>query len=380
MSSPQPELHVLLLAWQGARAGIERHVATLVQTLPRRFRTAVAFLSRGGPIADELTADGVPVHVLGMRRSYDPLGSLRLLRLVHAERIDLIHDHSTMAALPALTLGLARVPLVVTEHLAFAQRRLDQRLSYRLLSRFVDCFIANSTATRADLIAHGMRAQKVRVIHPGLRAMETVTSDQAREALKAVLAARGPAIDLRNRLLVGFVGRLEPEKGCRHFVALSARVAAAVPDARFVIVGEGSQRLAVVADIEAAGLRDRVVMTGSVNEIERMYPAFDVLVSTSERETFGLAILEAMAAGVAVAAFRVGGVGELIEAGVGESVPPGDVVALADRVVALLRDAARRQALGTRARQRVAERFSAAHMAEEVARVYDAVYTARAKS
>ncbi|MBI1816451.1 MAG: glycosyltransferase [Deltaproteobacteria bacterium] len=341
---------------------MERHLATLVRALPERFTKTVAFLSRGGPIADELAAEGIPIHVLGMRRSYDPLGALRLLRVVRAGDFALVHDHSTMAAAPILALGLARVPLVVTEHLSLAQRRLDQRASYRLLSRFVDCFIANSNATRSELLTLGIPDAKLRLIHHGL--LSTPHS-----------AFRIPHSALRST--VGFVGRLEPEKGCRDFVRMASQVAAAVPDARFVIVGDGSQGDRVAADVVAAGLSARVQMLGAVADIDRVYPTLDVLVSTSQRETFGLAILEAMAAGVAVAAFRVGGVTELIAAGAGESVAAGDVTGLANVVIELLRDPGRRQALAARARERVAQRFTATRMADEVAQVYDAVVAGR---
>jgi len=362
---------ILFLAWQGARAGIERHLAALVRALPPRFDKTVVFLSRGGPMADELAGEGIPVHRLGMRRSYDPLGSLRLLRLVHAGDFALVHDHSTMAAAPILALGLARVPLVVTEHLSQAQRRLDQRSSYRLLSRFVDCFIANSMATRDELLRLGIVEDKVRVIYHGLPSRAPAARATAREL---VCGERGWA----DAPVVGFVGRLEPEKGCRAFVRVAAKVAAALPSARFVMVGEGSERNTLEADLLAAGLSDRLQMTGEIAEIENLYPALDVLVSTSQRETFGLALLEAMAAGVAVAAFRVGGVGELIDAGAGLTVAPGDDAGLANAVISLLRDPQRRGALGLQARERVAARFGVDRMAAEVTKVYDAVCARRA--
>ncbi|MBI4516434.1 MAG: glycosyltransferase [Deltaproteobacteria bacterium] len=340
-------------------------MVALIRALPPRFEKSVAFLCTGGPVAQELAGAGIPVHVLGMRRAYDPRGALELYRLVRRLRCDVVHDHSSMAVAPILALGLGGIPLVVTEHLALAPRRLDQRLSYRLLSRFVDCFIANSRVTRDELLAHGVATDKVRVIYHGLEPGASPSHAEARRALGAGDVIADP--------LVGFVGRLEPEKGCRQFVAVAAQVAAAVPQARFVVAGDGSERAAVVADIAAAGLRERIDLLGNVSDIERIYPAFDVMVSTSERETFGLAMLEAMAAGVAVAAFSVGGAGELIEAGAGVAVAPGDVTAMAAAVIDLLRDGGRRQAIGVQARARVAARFSAAHMAAEVAEVYDSV-------
>ncbi len=370
--SDSPPRRILFLAWQGGRAGIERHLATLIGALPPRFDKTVVFLSRGGPMAEELAGAGVPVHVLGMRRSYDPRGARRLLRLVRAGDFALVHDHSTMAAAPVLALGLARVPLVVTEHLSLAQRRLDQRFCYRLLSPFVSCFIANSGATRDELLRLRIAAARVRVIYHGLAPCRPVT----RAAARALLNGGSQASEAP---LVGFVGRLEPEKGGRTFVRVAAAVAAALPAARFVIIGDGSERHALAADVIAAGLSDRLRMVGEVREIEKLYPALDVLVSTSRRETFGLGLLEAMAAGVAVAAFRVGGVGELVDAGAGVTVSPGDVAALVAAVVSLLREPERRAALGERARQRATARFGVARMAAEVAHVYDEALSTKAE-
>jgi glycosyltransferase involved in cell wall biosynthesis len=376
---PPETRRVLFLAWQGARAGIERHLGVLLDVLPERFDKAVAFLSRGGPMADEIASRGVPTSVLGMRRSYDLRGALRVLHLVREGGFALVHDHSTMSAATMLLLGLSRVPLVVTEHLSFGQRRLDQRLSYRLLSRFVSCFIANSQATRAELIAHGVSASRVQVIPHGIPLRDGSPPEQARRAIAVALARGSGRVDAWSGPIVGFVGRLEPEKGGRQFVATAACVARAVPEARFVMIGDGSQRGSIEADAREAGLGDRLVMLGDVAEVERFYPAFAVLVSTSLRETFGLAILEAMAAGVPVAAFRTGGVGELLEAGAGEGVSVGDVRGLAEVVVELLRDPARRSSLARRARQRVSEQFTATRMAHEVARVYDDVLCARGR-
>ena len=372
MPSPDPTRRVLFLAWQGARAGIERHLATLIGMLPPRFQPTVAFLSTGGTIADDLAAAGVPTHVIGMRRSYDPRGGRAVASLVRGGGFDLVHDHSTMAPAAIVGLAFAGVPIVVTEHLAMSQRRLDQQLSYRLLSRFVECFIANSEATRRDLVAHGVAASRVRVVHLGLPltpSPATIDSTRARAALGLRTPESAP--------LVGFVGRLEPEKGCRRFVQVAARVAAARPDATFAVVGDGSQRDLVAADVAAAGLRERLVMTGQRADIEQLYPAFDVLVSTSLRETFGLAILEAMAAGVAVAAFDVGGVRELVGSDTGELVRADDVEALAHAVIGLLRDPERRRAIGARARVVADERFTATRMVDQVVAIYDEVLAAR---
>jgi glycosyltransferase involved in cell wall biosynthesis len=211
----------------------------------------------------------------------------------------------------------------------------------------------------------------VRVIYHGLPSRTPAARATARELLCGERRWGDAPV-------VGFVGRLEPEKGCRAFLRVATKVAAAVPSARFVMIGEGSERKALEADILAAGLSDRAQMTGEIADIEKLYPALDVLVSTSQRETFGLALLEAMAAGVAVAAFRVGGVGELIDLGAGLTVAPGEDAGLADAVISLLRQPDRRGALGQQARARVAARFGVDRMAAEVAKVYDAVCARRA--
>jgi glycosyltransferase involved in cell wall biosynthesis len=138
-------------------------------------------------------------------------------------------------------------------------------------------------------------------------------------------------------------------------------VAAEVPGAIGLIVGEGQELDRLLAQREALGLQQSLHLSGYWPSVAEALAALDVFVLPSLMEGHPLAILEAMAASLPVVATRVGGNAEAVEDGVtGLLVPAADPRALADAVVALLRDPERRRAMGQAARQRFEERFSLA--------------------
>jgi glycosyltransferase involved in cell wall biosynthesis len=173
--------------------------------------------------------------------------------------------------------------------------------------------------------------------------------------------------------LVGTLGRLdEPKKGLRTFLAAAARVAAAEPRARFVLIGDGPARQELERRAASLGLRERVRFHGEVEDPERLLPGLDLLAQPSLWEGFGLSVVEAMAAGVPVVASRVGGIPEAArDESEAVLVPPGDATRLAEAMVSLLRDPARAARLGAAGRRRALEEFSLERLVEETAALYD---------
>jgi len=131
-------------------------------------------------------------------------------------------------------------------------------------------------------------------------------------------------------------GRLEPVKGVDVLIAAFARIAAEVPRVRLVIVGEGSTREALTAQVEDAGLTDRVTFTGFLDRdgLRNAYRAADLFVMPSRSEGFPIALLEAMSTGLPFVASDVGGVPEIATPQTGRCVPPEDAVALGAALVA----------------------------------------------
>jgi glycosyltransferase involved in cell wall biosynthesis len=160
--------------------------------------------------------------------------------------------------------------------------------------------------------------------------------------------------------LVGIIAALRPEKNHALFLAAAARVLAKVPDARFLIAGDGPARDDVARHALASGLGDRLLLLGARQDVPALYRALDVAVLSSHPivETLPVTLLVAAASGTPAVATAVGSVTDVVVHGeTGYVVPAGDVAGLAERIVELLRDAELRERLGAAARRRAEQRF-----------------------
>lgn len=195
-----------------------------------------------------------------------------------------------------------------------------------------------------------------------------------------------PVRSPRRQLEALVVGRLEHRKSTALFYEALPRLLATVPDLHVRFIGrdnsgaDGFRKSTGLTYPEAwatahPGLGERVTFEGYVDDatLARRYAEADVLVHPARYESFGLVFLEAMRAGLPVVACRAGGAREVFAGGEADGavlVPPGDMNALAEAVVALARDASRRTDLGAAARRRFEARFSSTQMARDTAAVY----------
>jgi glycosyltransferase involved in cell wall biosynthesis len=215
----------------------------------------------------------------------------------------------------------------------------------------------------------------VRVVSAGLRdaVVRELGVPAARVCVVPVgvrfVAAEGPAEPYRRALLpdhpdapvVLYVGKFHPRKNLPLWIAAARRVAAAVPDARFVLAGDGPDEAAVRALAAAAGIADRTHFVGVVayDRLGALYAAADVFMLASDNEGFGRVVVEAGLAGVPTVATDCPGPRELLDGGGGVLVPRGDAAALAAAVTGLLRDGPARRAMGDAARARMHASFGA---------------------
>ena len=159
--------------------------------------------------------------------------------------------------------------------------------------------------------------------------------------------------------LIGFVGRLSPEKGPEVAVRAAMLLQARCPQAHLVMVGEGPMHAELEAQIAILGLAGKVHLLGPRNDMPDVYNDLDLLVCSSYSEALPLALMEAMASGLPTVATRVGGVPDIVEHGQTVwLVGPGDFDDIANRCAQLLTDDELRQHMGRRARVRACERFS----------------------
>jgi glycosyltransferase involved in cell wall biosynthesis len=180
-------------------------------------------------------------------------------------------------------------------------------------------------------------------------------------------------------VLVLFAGRLDEAKGPMDLYQSFRLAAADTIDMRLLIAGEGPLFGELQASIANEHLGDRVRLLGHRSDLPSLYQAADIFVLPSRREAFGIVLLEAMAASVAVIASRTGGIVDVVEdSRTGRLVPPKDTQALAQAMLALARDRSRREELGRAGRDVVLQGFSLARMARETERVYREAWEAGA--
>jgi L-malate glycosyltransferase len=312
--------------------------------------------------------EGLDLIPLAPTTEMDLSAAWRLSRIVKQLKPDVIHAHDPHAvAMAALGLSmstqLAKPPLL-------ASRRVDFHMKGNALSRWkyrqVDCFVCASDAIRAMVVADGVPASHAVTIHEGI--------DVAR-------AAAAPPADLHAELwlphhapIVGNVAALVPHKGQRHLIEAAAIVVRRIPDARFVIAGEGELRPQLERQIKEHRLEKHVFLVGFRPDVLSVHKAFDVFVMSSLTEGLGTSLLDAMACGKPIVATTAGGMPEVVaDRETGVLVPPRDDEALAAAIIQLLDDEGRRRAMGAAGERRVRERFSTERMVQDTLKLYERV-------
>ena len=170
------------------------------------------------------------------------------------------------------------------------------------------------------------------------------------------------------------VSNFRPVKRTGDLIEILARVRRILP-ARLVLVGDGPDRAAAVAQAAARGLGDQVRAVGAMSDLPALLRQADAFVLTSESESFGVAALEALSSGVPVFAYRVGGLPEVVADGCGALVELFDVEAMAEAVVNALREPARLQQLRHAARERAVTQFARAAAIDR----YEGMFTAEVR-
>jgi L-malate glycosyltransferase len=312
--------------------------------------------------------EGLELIPLAPKSEMDLAAAFKLARVIKRLAPDVIHAHDPHGvAMASLALSMAspdpRVALV-------ASRRVDFHLKENALSRWkyrqVHRFICASHAINAMLVHDGVPEALVVTVPEGIDVAHVEAAPVARIHEEFWLPHHAP--------LVGNVGALVPHKGHRHLVEAAALVLRQVPDAHFVIAGEGELRESLTHQIRERHLEKHVILTGFRPDVLSFHKAFDLFVMSSVTEGLGTSLLDAMACGKAVVATTAGGIPEVVVDGVtGLLVPPRDDRALAEAIVALLRDPDRRRRLGEAGLARVREHFSAERMVKGTVAVYEQV-------
>lgn len=375
MSTPPPRpLPVMFLVTHLETGGAERQLAELVTRMDRaRFRPVVVCQKGGGPFFDQIAAAGIEAHTLNTPGRTDPRFFLRLAGVCRRAGIRalVIRGFSTMVTGIAVGRLLGIRPILMAEH---ATGRIDRDPKKRPIERWlapkVDGAIAVAKGQIPFLIEDkGFDARRIRVVYNGIDLSQWAPAERD-AALLAELGIPGSAP------VVGILAMLRPEKDHATFLRAARIVRRKLPEARFLVVGDGAERDRLGALVEELGLSGRVVFTGRRTDVARVLSVFDVSVlSSTTVETFPMAFLEAMAMERPLVTTRVGGVAEMIEEGEnGHVVPPRDPEALAAAILDVVSDRERTRAMGRRSRELVEQRFSMERMVRETEAYLDSFF------
>jgi len=353
--------------WRGGQS----QVMYTVLGLRRLEQRAVLVAHPHGELFRRLS-EGIDLIPLASRNEVDLAAAWRLARILKRSTPEIIQAHDPHAvAMASLALSIAapapRPALVAT-------RRIEYPLARNSFSRWkyslVDRFIAISGAVRDQLVADGIAADRISVVPEGVDVERIERLAPANVHAAFFLPTHSP--------IIGNIGALTAQKGQHDLVEAAALVVREVPDARFVILGDGELRENLEHQIHRKHLERHVMLGGFRADAMALLKGFDVFALSSTHEGMCTSLVDAMAASKAAVATAVGGVPEVLDDGrTGYLVPPHDPSAMAEKIVRLLRDEALRERFGRAALVRARERFTVERMVDETLAAYAEAVAAR---
>lgn len=368
-----PSLHVILLTAGLRERGYETRLV-VGQEEPEEGNLFALAEERGVPCT-QLAGLGREIRLLADLRAL-----LELRRLMREFRPAIVHTHTAKAGmLGRLAARLAGVPVVVHTYHGHVLRGYFGpvktacfRGMERLLGSLSNALLAVSESVKQDLIGLGVaRASKIRVIPLGLD-LEPLARPLPRGILRREAAIRDDAP------LVGMVGRLVAIKDIPTFLAAARLVHDSLPTCHFALVGDGQERALLEERVAKLGLSGVVRFFGWRRDMEAVYGDLDVVVNSSRNEGTPVSLIEALAAGRAVVATRVGGTPDLLGDDRGLLVPPGDPAALASAILECLRDPAAAAARARAGQRHVLQHHAVSRLIADIDGLYRELLASRA--
>jgi len=367
--------------------GSSENTVSTIEALSRRGYDSTLVL---GPESEAATVEDarrrgcriVEVARLGreVHPARDVAAVMALTTLFRRARPTIVHTHTSKAGFVGrLAARLARVPVVIHQphgHIFYGYWGRGRVALFvaleRLAARWTDTLVALTPREVEEHVERGIgRAAQWAVVPSGVPTARLRAAAPTRAAARARLGLPADAF------VIAGVGRLVPIKGFDLLVDALPAIAAQVPSARALLIGDGEERAALEARAAALGVSERLSITGAVTDVEGVLAAADVLAAPSRNEGMGRVLVEAMAIGLPVVGTTVGGIPDVIIDGeCGRLVAPDDAAALAAALAELGSDAALRAKLGAAAGPR-AEAFSTDVAAAAMGAIYDGLVRAR---
>lgn len=354
--------------------GAEAQVASLLKELHREpGLTLRAIVLNEGRLAQELRDAGIEVKLIAEREKRFPQIFLEAARYLKDKQVQLLHSHRYKENLLALLLSRRRGIrfLVRTQHGRMEAhagfKGLKQRFYYAADAQLARHFADKVISVSNDLTGYlekFLAPRQIAVIRNGIDLNE-VRCELTPAAAKQRLGVPEDAP------VVGIACRLQRVKRLDLFLRAAGKIAERLPDAIFLIAGEGPEEDSLGELVQRFGLEGRVRLLGHRSDAYAVLRAMDVLLITSDHEGLPMVLLESLALGVPVVSRRIGGIPEVIQDRVsGLLVPTGNPDALAEACFAILRDHRLAKTLAEAGTKVVAEDYSSSRNAADVLELY----------
>jgi glycosyltransferase involved in cell wall biosynthesis len=357
-------MKILFIANHLNVGGISSYLLTLAGGLKQKGHQ-VYLASSGGELEDKFIQAGITFFKVPLKTKNEISLKIffsfwKLKKLIREFNIDLIHSHSRTTQVLGDLLGrsLAR-PHIFTCHGFF-----KPKISRRIFGCWGQRVIAISQQVKEHLIIDfKLDESKISVVNNGIDT-KYFGDFSARDNLRGELGSQAD-------FLVGIIARLSDVKGHTYLIQAMPEVIKKFPSVKLLIIGRGRMQEALIRQANGLALKDSVLFIPEVKNTKDLLAAMDIFVMPSLQEGLGLALMEAMAQGIAVVGAAVGGIKTLIQDKQnGLLVPPADSAALAQAIIILLNDPALRRALGARAREFIMANFSKEEMVDKTEIVY----------
>ena len=368
MSNNAKQLKIVHLVTSLEVGGAQHNMLLGLPNLdPSRYKHILISIMDRMQMKHQFQQAGIEVHSLGLSKKTDIAVALRLRSLLNTIRPDILHTYLIHGNVIGRIVGrLAGVPTIIGSELTIGQAGRIGRLATKLTNPLTDAVEVNSKTGGKSVVADlGVPESKIEIVLPGLDLDAFGRTDQ-RSLVRTELGVED------SEHLVLYVGRLRAVKGVEFGILAFAKAFAKNPHLKLALAGEGNQRRYLESLSEELRIENRVKFLGPRKDLPNVISACDSVIMPSLTEGFPRVAIEAMASAKPVIATRVGGTPEaIIHDKSGILVPSKDVEAMADAIVNVANNSELATRLGSAARERTEQHYSAS---KYVARL-DEMYT-----
>ena len=349
--------------------GLEKVISSIVLNLNKnKFTFEVWCLARGGEIANELIQKNVKVKIFAMSSYHNPLNIIKIANHLKKSKVDILHTHgyfaSTFGRFAAI---LAKTPVIITHiHTTYYGFKKRNILIEKFLSYFTDKIVCVSESTRKFVEKiERIENNKICVIYNG-----SATNNGCSEK---TLISRSKLAISGNDFVIITVASLVANKGHKNLLDAITILSKKQKNLCLLVVGEGPLKNELKAYSNNLQISPRVIFTGLRKDVFSLLKLSDLFVlSSTEREGLGVALIEAMSQGLALIGTKIGGIPEVIENNVnGLLVAPENPCELADAILRMMTDKSKREKMAQEGKKIFKKKFSIQIMIEKIELLYD---------